>query len=139
VKHLTLILLLLLTTKTSFAQISVSPDAQLTYNKHSDQFFLLDDSTCYYTQKPGSKRWVKHAYVYAGGVAFEEMRARTHVLAMSKDRYYFVHEGCGSVYELYHDTLKRIDESFHTETSMARRCLPGITVCLCSVAMDSFK
>lgn len=113
-KHLTLILilLLLLTTNTSIAQISVSPEAQLTYNTHSDQFFLLDDSTCYYTQKPGTHRWVKHAYVYAGEETFKVMRARTHVLAMSKDRYYFVHEGCGSVYELYHDTLNRIDESF---------------------------
>jgi hypothetical protein len=113
VKHLTLTtFILLLSNLTSFAQIAVSPDAQLTYNKQSDQFFLLDDSTCYYTQKPGSHRWVKHTYVYAGGEAFKEMRARTRVLAMSKDRYYFVHESCGSVYELYRDTLKRIDESF---------------------------
>lgn len=112
-KHLTLTtIILLLSNLTSFAQIAVSPDAQLTYNKQGDQFFLLDDSTCYYTQKPGSPRWVKHAYVYAGDEAFRVMRARTRVLAMSKDRYYFVHESCGSVYELYRDTLKRIDESF---------------------------
>ena len=112
-KHLTLTtIILLLSNLTLFAQINVGADAQLTYNKQSDQFFLLDDSTCYYTQKPGSHRWVKHTYVYAGGEAFKEMRARTRVLAMSKDRYYFVHESCGSVYELYRDTLKRIDESF---------------------------
>ena len=36
----------------------------------------------------------------------------TRVLSISKNRYYFVHESCGNVYELYHDTLKRIDESF---------------------------
>jgi hypothetical protein len=105
-------ILFLLSNLTSIAQISVSPEAQLTYNTHSDQFFLLDDSTFYWTQKPGSKRWVKHPYVYAEKEAFSEVIARTRVLAMSKGRYYFVHESCGNVYELYRDTLKRIDESF---------------------------
>jgi len=110
-QFLTLTILLLLST-ISIAQISVGPDAQLVYNTHSDQFFVLDDSTHYWTQKPGSKRWVKHAYVYAGDQPFKEVMQMTRVLAMSKNRYYFVHESCGNVYELYQDTLKRIDESF---------------------------
>lgn len=104
--------ILLLSTSISIAQMDVSDKAQLTYNNHSDQFFVLDDSTYYYTQKPGSKRWVKHAYVYAGDQSFDEVMKMTRVLAMSKDRYYFVHESCGNVYELYQDTLKRIDQSF---------------------------
>jgi len=110
-QFLTLSILLLLST-ISIAQISVGPDAQLVYNNHSDQFFVLDDSTHYWTQKPGSKRWVKHTYVYAGDQPFVEVMQMTRVLAMSKNRYYFVHESCGNVYELYQDTLKRIDESF---------------------------
>jgi len=104
--------ILLLSTSISIAQMDVSDKAQLVYNNYSDQFFVLDDSTYYYTQKPGSKRWVKHAYVYAGDQSFDEVMKMTRVLAMSKDRYYFVHESCGNVYELYQDTLKRIDQSF---------------------------
>jgi len=104
--------ILLLSTTISIAQMDVSEKAQLVYNNHSDQFFVLDDSTYYYTQKPGSKRWVKHAYVYAGDQSFDKVMKMTRVLAMSKDRYYFVHESCGNVYELYQDTLKRIDQSF---------------------------
>ena len=107
---LTTILLLLSTI--SIAQMNVSDKAQLVYNTHSDQFFVLDDSTHYWTQKPGSNRWVKHAYVYAGDQSFDDVMQMTRVLAMSKDRYYFVHESCGSVYELYQDTFKRIDQSF---------------------------
>jgi hypothetical protein len=94
------------------AQIKASDKAQLVYNKHSDQFFVLDDSTHYWTQKPGSNRWVKHAYVYAGDVPFIELMDLTKVLAMSKKSYYFVSTSCGNVYELKHDTLKRIDHSF---------------------------
>jgi hypothetical protein len=92
--------------------MDVSEKAQLVYNNHSDQFFVLDDSTHYWTQKPGSNSWVKHAYVYAGDQSFDKVMQMTRVLAMSKDRYYFVHESCGNVYELYQDTLKRIDQSF---------------------------
>jgi hypothetical protein len=104
--------ILLLSTTISIAQMDVSEKAQLVYNTHNDQFFVLDDSTYYFTQKPGSKRWVKHAYVYAGDQSFDKVMQMTRVLAMSKDRYYFVHESCGNVYELYQDTLKRIDQSF---------------------------
>ena len=90
----------------------MSERAQLTYNQHSDQFFVLNDSTHYWTQKPGSKQWVKHAFVYAVNQPFQEVMAMTRVLAMAKHWYYFVHESCGNVYELKHDTLRRIDRSF---------------------------
>lgn len=92
--------------------MSVSERAQLVYNNHNDQFFLLDDSTHYWTQKPGSKRWVKHPYTYAGDVPFIDMMDMTKVLAMNKKSYYFVSTSCGNVYELKQDTLKRIDHSF---------------------------
>lgn len=110
-KQFLLTAVLLLST-ISIAQMSVSERAQLVYNNHSDQFFLLDDSTYYWTQKPGSKRWVKHPYTYAGDVPFIELMDMTKVLAMNKKSYYFVSTSCGNVYELKQDTLKRIDESF---------------------------
>lgn len=110
-RQLILTAILLLST-ISIAQINVSDKAQLVYNNHSDQFFVLDDSTHYWTQKPGSNRWVKHAYVYAGDVPFLEMMDMTRVLAMNKKSYYFVSTSCGNVYELKQDTLKRIDHSF---------------------------
>jgi hypothetical protein len=113
VKQFTLTtIIFLLSNLTSIAQISVGPNAQLVYNSYSDQFFVLNDSTHFWTQKPGSKHWTKHAYVYAGDQPFDEVMQMTRVLTMSKNRYYFVHESCGNVYELYQDTLKRIDESF---------------------------
>ena len=111
-QFLTFTILLLLSTSISIAQMKVSDKAQLVYNNHSDQFFVLDDSTHYWTQKPGTKLWVKHAYVYAGDIPFIEMMDMTRVLAMNKRTYYFVNASCGNVYELKQDTLKRIDHSF---------------------------
>ena len=111
-RQLILTTILLLLSTISIAQINVSDKAQLVYNNHSDQFFVLDDSTHYWTQKPGSNRWVKHPYVYAGDVPFIEMMDMTKVLAMSAKSYYFVSTSCGNIYELKQDTLKRIDHSF---------------------------
>ena len=111
-QFLTLTILLLLSTSISIAQMKVTDKAQLVYNKHSNQFFVLDDSTHYWTQKPGSSRWIKHPYVYAGDIPFIEMMNMTRVLAMNKQTYYFVNASCGNVYELKQDTLKRIDHSF---------------------------
>jgi hypothetical protein len=50
--------------------------------------------------------------VYDVDQLFKEVVEMTRVLSIAKNRYYFVHESCGNVYELYHDTLKRIDLSF---------------------------
>ncbi len=104
--------LVLVLSQLAFGQFKVSERAQLVYNEHENQFFVLDDSSHYWTQKPGSKHWIKHSYVYLGDVPFLEMMNTTRVLAMSKNKYYFAHESCGTVYELSHDTLKRIDRSF---------------------------
>jgi hypothetical protein len=104
--------LALMLSQLSFGQLKVSERAQLNFNKFNNEFFVLDDSTHYWTQKPGSHRWVRHSFVYDVKQPFKEVMEMTKVLSMAKNRYYFVHESCGNVYELYKDTLKRIDESF---------------------------
>jgi hypothetical protein len=111
-QKLLILILALVLSQLTFGQLKVSEWAQLNFNKFNNEFFVLDDSMHYWTQKPGSHRWVRHAYVYDVKQPFKEVMEMTRVLSMAKNRYYFVHESCGNVYELYHDTLKRIDESF---------------------------
>jgi hypothetical protein len=96
----------------TWAQIKVGKHAQLTFNKDRNEFFVMDDSTHYWTQKPGSRKWVKHPFHYEGIESFKSVMVMTKVVAVNQSTYYFVHESCGNVYALYRDTLKRIDHSF---------------------------
>ncbi len=102
----------LLLNQITWAQIKVGKHAQLTFNKDRNEFFVMDDSTHYWTHKPGSRKWVKHSFHYDGTESFKSVMEMTRVVAVNKSTYYFVHESCGNVYALYHDTLKRIDHSF---------------------------
>ncbi len=104
--------LLLISPSILWSQIRTSVSPQLAYNEFSDQFFVLDDSTHYYTQKPGSKQWIKHTYSYQGDESFREVMNLTRVLPVNKDTYYFVEAGCGRVYELRKGIFKRVDISF---------------------------
>lgn len=94
--------------------LKVSRQAQFTYSKYDAAFFVLDDSTHYYTFKPSQGRWQKHTLhlVLKDGFGFDEFRRRFFPLAIGKGHYLLVQDGCGMVYELKHDTLKRIDRSF---------------------------
>lgn len=40
--------------------LKVSREALFTYSKYDDAFFVLDDSSQYYTYKPKEARWQKH-------------------------------------------------------------------------------
>ena len=110
-KYLLLLVVLLLNLFT-WAQIKVGKHAQLTFNKARNEFFVMDDSTHYWTQKPGSRKWVKHPFHFVGTESFKSVMEMTRVVAVNKSTYYFVHESCGNVYALYRDTFKRIDHSF---------------------------
>lgn len=94
--------------------LKVSRAALLTYSKYDDAFFVLDDSTHYFTYKPKQVRWQKHALqvVLSDGFTFADLKGRFHPLAIGKAHYLLIQDGCGMVYELKHDTLKRIDHSF---------------------------
>jgi hypothetical protein len=111
-QKLLLLWLTLVVTQVAWTQIKVSEHAQLTYNKARNEFFVLDDSTFYWTQTPGSQKWIKHPFYYKGKESFAEIIKMTRVIPINKSMYYFVHESCGNVYALYKDTLKRIDQSF---------------------------
>lgn len=111
-----LLVMLLLLPLSVWAQpvLKVSRQAQFTYSKYDDAFFVLDDSTHYYTYKPKQARWQKHPLhlVLSAGFNFADFKGRFHPLAIGKAHYLFVLDGCGMVYELKHDTLVRIDRSF---------------------------
>ncbi len=94
--------------------LKVSRKAQFTYSKYDDAFFVLDDSTHYFTYKPKEARWQKHYMhlILDEGHTFEELLGRFLPLAIGKGHYLLIQDGCGMVYELKHDTLKRIDHSF---------------------------
>lgn len=111
-----LLLFLLLLPLGAAAQpaLKASRQAQMTYSKYDAAFFVLDDSTKYYTYRPKEGKWVKHNLhlVLSDGYIFNEFKQRFYPLAIGKGHYLFVQDGCGMVYELKKDTLRRIDQSY---------------------------
>lgn len=100
----------------SFAQqaLKVSPDVKMVYSDFDKQFFVIDDSTHYYTFQPGQKFWKRHDVCIELDLnwTFEEFKQRFYPMAIGKQHYLFVLDGCGLVYELKNDTIKRIDQSY---------------------------
>lgn len=96
------------------AVLKVSRQAKLTYSKYDAAFFVIDDSTHYYTYKPKQARWQKHTLhiVLKDSLNFTKFKARFYPLAVGEAHYLFIQDGCGMVYELKCDTLKRIDRSY---------------------------
>ena len=84
-------------------------------NKKENSFLLFDDSTFYYKYKIAHKRWTKHPYIFKGDCSFNEFKREFLPLASEKGDIYFVYRGCGEVYQLIDDTIRRIDLSFRHE------------------------
>ncbi len=83
-----------------------------TYNAARNEFFVLDDSLQYHTFNLKRKKWESKAFVYNADLSFDDFKINFAVLPSEKHGYFFVDRGCGIVYELNEDTLKRIDDSF---------------------------
>lgn len=94
------------------AQFHVSAHALVAYNKYANEFLLLDDSTHYQTYNLTSKKWTKHALTLALDQPFDSLKREVQLLAISKEEYYVVANGCGLVYALKNGVLRRIDQSF---------------------------
>jgi hypothetical protein len=94
--------------------LKVSRQAKLTYSKYDDAFFVIDDSAHYYTYSLKKAKWQKHGLhiVLKDSLNFVKFKERFYPLAVGKAHYLFVQDGCGMVYELKGDTMKRIDRSY---------------------------
>lgn len=84
-------------------------------NKKENSFLLFDDSTFYYKYKIANKRWTKHPVTFKGDCDFNEFKREFLPIASEKGDIYFVYRGCGEVYQLIDDTIRRIDRSFRHE------------------------
>jgi hypothetical protein len=84
-------------------------------NKKENSFLLFDDSTFYYKYKIAHKRWTKHPVTFKGDCDFNEFQLDFIPVASEKGDIYFVYRGCGEVYQLIDDTIRRIDRSFRHE------------------------
>jgi len=110
------LLLLLLAPLGYHAQqtIKVSNEAQMVYSKYDESYLVLDDSTHYYTYALRQGVWKKHNLHIAldPELTFEQFRGRFYPIAVAKNRYLFVMDGCGMVFALKNDTIRRIDNSY---------------------------
>lgn len=94
--------------------LKVSRQAQMVYSKYDHCFMVFDDSTHYYTYKPSQGAWRMHSIhmQLEAGWDLPTFKQRFYPLAIGKNHYLFVMDGCGMVYELKNDTLRRIDISY---------------------------
>jgi hypothetical protein len=94
--------------------LKVSRKAQMVYSKYDHCYMVFDDSTHYYTYNPKAGAWRMHSMhmVLEPGWDLLTFKQRFYPLAIGKKHFLFVMDGCGMVYELKHDTLRRIDNSY---------------------------
>lgn len=115
-KQLHVLLLALLVSFGYGAQqtIKVSDKAQMVYSKYDNSYLVLDDSTHYYTYSLRQGVWKKHNLhiVLDSSFTFEQFKGRFYPIAVAKNRYLFVIDGCGMVFALENDTIRRIDNSY---------------------------
>lgn len=115
-KQLHVLLLALLVSFGYGAQqtIKVSDKAQMVYSKYDNSYLVLDDSTHYYTYSLRQGVWKKHNLhiVLDSLFTFEQFKGRFYPIAVAKNRYLFVIDGCGMVFALKNDTIRRIDHSY---------------------------
>ena len=94
--------------------LKVSRQAQMVYSKYDHCFMVFDDSTHYYTINPRQGAWRRHSIhmELEPGWDLHMFKQRFYPVAIGKQHYLFVMDGCGMVYELKNDTIRRIDNSY---------------------------
>jgi hypothetical protein len=94
--------------------IEVSSKAQMVYSAYDHSYLVLDDSTHYSTYAISEGKWKKHKVHIAldASMPFAQFKSRFHPIAVAKNRYLFVMDGCGVVFALRNDTIRRIDHSY---------------------------
>lgn len=102
--------------KAQSERLTVSKTAQCFLNKHTNEFFVFDDSITYYSISANGKKWAKHHFTFlSSDLNFEEFKERFKPVSFNNGRIFFVYGGVGEVYELNNDSLQRIDNSFKHE------------------------
>ncbi|MDK2771260.1 MAG: hypothetical protein KYX68_03375 [Flavobacterium sp.] len=78
-------------------------------DSQNENYLVFDNSNFYYFKKFNSNTWNKQ------NILFNEIPTSTdfpYNFFHIKDKNYFVHKGCGTVYEFRNDSIIRIDNSF---------------------------
>jgi hypothetical protein len=117
-----LLFLLLLLPILGFSQqmLDVSERAQMAYNRYDQTYFVIDDSSSYYTYSLKAKVWKKNKLeVDELGFSFADFLGSFYPVAIDKGHYYFVMDGCGLVFELKKGKLRRIDQSYDQKNQFA--------------------
>jgi hypothetical protein len=92
--------------------IRVSDQVLSCYNPGNRSFYLFDDSTSYWRYSIGQKRWFKQALVVESELTWAKIKSNYRAHATDAQQVYLIERGCGIVYRLYKDTLRRIDNSY---------------------------
>ena len=92
--------------------IRVSDHVLTCYNPGNRSFYLFDDSTSYWRYSIGQKRWFKQVLVVESELTWAKIKSNYLAHATDAQHVYLIERGCGIVYQLYKDTLRRIDNSY---------------------------
>lgn len=115
-----LYLFFILTTPSLLAQkagqakkrIVISEKVLSCYNPSNQSYYIFDDSTFYWRYSLRQKTWIKHPLVVQSELTWAELKEQYLVQAEDAEHVFMIEKGCGIVYQLSHDTLKRIDHSY---------------------------
>lgn len=115
-----LYLFFILTTPSLLAQkagqakkrIVISEQVLSCYNPSNQSYYIFDDSTFYWRYSLRQKTWIKHPLVVQSDLTWAKLKEQYLVQAEDAEHVFMIDKGCGIVYQLSHDTLKRIDHSY---------------------------
>lgn len=83
------------------------------YNYHREKFTVIDDSTGCHEYNEKTKTWDFRPLTFELEVPFARFLTIYNLLHEKGSEIFFVDKGCGMVYVLKNDTVKRHDRSFH--------------------------
>jgi Galactose oxidase, central domain len=119
-KKILLVLLFLPVIGLAQQKLSVSEGAKMVFNRYDQTYFVIDDSSSFYTYALNKKVWKRNKLEISElGFPFADFLARFYPIAIDKGHYYFVMDGCGLVFELKKGKLRRIDQSYDQKNQFA--------------------
>ncbi|MEY4596717.1 MAG: hypothetical protein RLZZ506_1137, partial [Bacteroidota bacterium] len=97
-KKILLVLLFLPIIGLAQQKLSVSEGAKMAFNRYDQTYFVIDDSSSFYTYSLNKKVWKRNKLEISElGFPFADFLARFYPIAIDKGHYYFVMDGCGLV------------------------------------------
>jgi len=93
-------------------RIVISEQVLSCYNPDNQSYYIFDDSISYWRYSIRQKEWVKRPMVIDSSLPWSNFKEQYTVAAIDASCIYFIEKGCGIVYQLFNDTLKRIDHSY---------------------------